>query len=183
MLLLLAGGVFLFLNREIKGKPSDYVIRDTEQGKIIENKRAGFSAKVPDQWEAKRIEIREGSVVLTTSTIEGVINNDMVSPPLSKGCGIEFSVIYKNFTFDDIKEKVKSIHWGLEIESEEFEEVLINGYPALKNYVDSKTMSSAISIYIPNRNKLYDFDLYWGSDEKEECVQEFNKFLETVVID
>jgi hypothetical protein len=182
-LLLLSGGVFLFLNREIKGKPSDYVIKDTVQGKIIENKRAGFSAQVPDQWEAKRIEVEEGSAVLTTPIIEGVMNNNIVSPPLNKGCGIEFSVVYEKFSLKEIEEKVRSIHWGLEIKSEKFEEVLINGQLALKNDVNNGVMGSMISIYIPKGKKLYDFDLYWGFDDKEECIQEFNKFLETVVID
>ena len=84
--------------------------------------------------------------------------------------------------FEEIKKEVKAIHWGLRIKSEEFEEITVNNQKALKNTSDSEVLGPAMVVYIPIRNKLYDFDLYWVPNEKERCVQEFDKFLETVSI-
>jgi len=178
-----AGGFFWWWQgREIKGSPEDYIIKETSEGTIVENKRAGLTVKVPEGWDTKKSEIREGSILIDTIDIEGKKWNEIVAPPLIKGCGTEISVVYKKMNFEEIKEKVKVLHWGLRIKSEEFEIVTINGWQSLKNNFESETLGSVMSIYIPIKNKLYDFDLYWGPDEKERCFQEFNKFLETVSI-
>ena len=183
MLLLLAGGVFLFLNREIKGKPSDYVIRDTEQGKIIENKRAGFSAKVPDQWEAKRMEIEEGLISISSQNIEVRWRDDKVILPLEKGCMVHAQVLYKEMNFQEIEEEARYTHYMMGRKSEEFEEISINSYKALKNIFDIQDFGPGIGVYVPVENRVCSFYLFWALDNREECVQEFNKFLETVVID
>jgi len=182
VLILVAGGVFWWQGREIKGSPADYVIKETPEGKIVENKKAGLTVKVPEGWEIKRVEFGEGSVVSYFPNTEGEQRNEMVSPPLKKGCIIETSVVYKKMNFEEIKKEVKAIHWGLRIKSEEFEEITVNNQKALKNTSDSEVLGPAMVVYIPIRNKLYDFDLYWVPNEKERCVQEFDKFLETVSI-
>jgi len=184
VLILVAGGFFWWWQgREIKGGPDDYVIKETEEGKIVENKKAGLSIKIPEGWTTEKIEAFEGSVLICTPEITGRKNGELVSPPLTKGCGIEISVIYKKMNFNEIKEEIKAIHWGLNIKSEEFEEITINNRSALKNIFDSEFLGPATAVYIPTENKLYDFDLYWAPDEKERCVQEFDKFLETISID
>ena len=184
LLLVIAGGVFWWWQgREIKGSPDDYVIKETEEGKFVENKKAGLKVKVPEGWETKKMETKEGSVLTHTLDIEGKEWNDMVVPPLTNGCGIEISVVYKKMNFEEIKEEVKAIHFGVQIKSEEFEEIAINSHRALKNTFDSEVLGPAIVIYIPKGNKLYDFDLYFSPNEKEKCIQEFNEFLETVSID
>ena len=61
ILLLIVGGVFWWQKREIKGSPEDYVIKETEQGKIVENKKAGLIVKVPDDWEVQKVNIEEGT--------------------------------------------------------------------------------------------------------------------------
>ena len=182
VLILGAGGFFWWQNREIKGNPEDYIIKETEEGKIVENKKAGLTVEVPEGWEIKKMETEEGSMVIHTLGVEGKNWNEIVVPPLTKGCGIDVSVVYKRMDFEEIKDEVRRIHWGLNIKSEEFEEITINNYSAFKNTFDSEILGSAISIYIPSKNKLYDIDLYWAPDEKEKCVQEFDKFLETVSI-
>ncbi len=183
LLLIVAGGVFWWWSgREIKGSPDDYEIKETTEGKIVENKKAGLTVKVPEGWEVEKMEIREGSVLMYTPEIEGRKEGELTSPPLTKGCGVETSIIYKKMNFDEIKEKVKVIHWGLHIRSEEFEEITIKNLRALKNTFDSEALGSSMCIYIPQENKVYDFDLYWAPDEKETCAQEFNKFLETISI-
>ncbi|MDO8435788.1 MAG: hypothetical protein Q7S82_00155 [bacterium] len=183
ILILGAGGFFLWQEREIKGSPDDYIIKEITDGKIVENKKAGLSVKVPEGWEVEKIEAEEGSVAFYFPNTEGEQRNEIVSPPLKNGCIIEISVVYKKMNFEEIEKEVRAIHWGLRIKSEEFEEVTVNNRSALKNTFDSGVLGSAIIVYIPSRNKLYDFDLYWALDEKEKCIQEFDKFLETASID
>ncbi len=181
-LLLFIGGVFLWQKREIKGSPEDYVIKETEEGKIVENNRAGLTVKVPEGWIEKRIEFLEGSVVFDTPDIEGRWEDEMVKPPLEKGCTIEAAVVYKKMNFDEIKEEIKEIHAGLGIKSEKFEMVTINNRQVLKNTFDSKFLGPGMAVYFINKNKLYNFVVYWAFEDKERCIQDFNKFLETVSI-
>ena len=184
ILLLVAGGVFWWWQgREIKGSPEDYVIKETAEGKIVENKKAGLIVKIPEGWKEQKIESLEGSVAFDTQDIEGKWEEGMVKPPLKKGCTIEIAVVYKKMKFDEIKEEIKRIHFILGIKSEEFEEVIINNQPALKNIFDTELIGPGIATYFTQKNKLYSFVVYWAPDEKERCFSEFDKFLETVLID
>jgi hypothetical protein len=177
------GGVFWWQRREIKGSPKDYVIKETPEGKIVENKRAGLRVKVPEGWEAKRVEsLKEGSLIIQTSNIEGEKRDGVVTPPLKEGCGIETTVSYKTLSLEEIKEEAKKAHWMLVPISEEFEEVTINNRKALKNIWESKATGPMITFYIPTVNKVYTFTLTWATNEKETCIQKFEKFLETISI-
>ena len=182
ILILVGGGFFWWQGREIKGSPEDYIIKETEEGKFVENKKAGLTVKVPEGWIEKKIELLEGSVVLTTQDIEGRWEDEMIKPPLKKGCGIETAVIYKKMNFNILKEEIKELHAGLGMKSEEFEIVTINNRQVLKNTFDTKFIGPGIGIYFLNKNKLFSFAVYWAPEEKERCIQEFNKFLETVSI-
>lgn len=183
VLILIIGGVFYWWeNREIKGSPEDYVIKETEQGKIVENKKASLTIKVPEGWEVKKIDLLEGSLAFYTQDVEGGLKNGMVNPPFKKGCAIGGGIIYKKMSFNEIKAEIKEIHVGLGITSEEFETITIKNYQALKNIFNSEVLGPSISVYIPNRNKIYNFGVYWAPEEKERCVQEFDKFLEAVEI-
>ncbi len=183
VLILGAGGFFWWWNiREIKGTPEDYVIKETEEGKVVENKKAGLTLKVPEGWAEKKIEFLEGSIVFTTQDIEGKWEDEMIKPPLTKGCGIETAVVYGEINFDSLKEEIKELHLGLGIKFEEFEIVTINNRETLKNTFDSKFLGPGVGIYFLNENKFYSFAIYWAPDDKERCIQEFDKFLETVSI-
>ncbi len=183
LILCAAGGFFWWQNREIKGSPADYVIKEIEEGKFVENKKAGLTVKAPEDWQAKKIELlKEGSAVIQTSDIEGEKRDGVVVPPLTRGCGIEITITYKMLNFEEIKKEAREIHWMLVPISEEFEEVIINNKKALKNTWEGKAKGPMIAIYIPTGNKVYTFTLAWAPDEKERCIQEFDKFLETVSI-
>ena len=182
VLILVAGGVFWWQGREIKGSSADYVIKETPEGKIVENKKAGLIVKIPEGWETQKIELLEGSVALYTPDVEGVWRNEMINPPLRKGCAVGGGVIYKKMSFDEIKKEIKEIHAGLGIKSEEFEIITINNHQALKDTFDSLSIGPGISVYILNKEKIYNLGVYWAPDDKERCVQEFDKFLETISI-
>jgi len=182
LILIIGGGFFWWQNREIKGSPEDYIIKETPEGKIVENKKAGLVVKAPEGWIEKKIELLEGSVVFDTPDIEGKWEDEMVKPPLKRGCTIEATVVYKKMDFDEIKKEIKELHAGLGIKSEEFEIVTINNRQVLKNTFDSKFIGPGIGAYFINKNKIYSFGVYWAPEEKERCIQEFDKFLATVSI-
>jgi len=183
-LLIIAGGVFWWWQgREIKGSPKDYVIKETEEGKFVENKKAGLTVEVPDGWEEQKIEFSEGSIAFYAPETQGRWQDEMIKAPLNKGCVIETAVVYREFSFEELKEEIKEIHAGLGILSEEFEIITINNRQALKNTFDSKFIGPGIAIYFLGKNKSYSSAFYWAPNEKERCLSEFDEFLETVSIE
>ena len=183
ILVLAAGGFFWWQNgKEIKGSPEDYEIIETAEGIFVENKKAGLIVKAPEGWEVKKMEFFEGSVTFNTSNIEGRIEDNMVKAPLKKGCAIDVALVYREFSFEELKEEIKEMHAGLGILSEEFEIITINNQQVLKNIFNSKFIGPGIGIYFFGKNKTYSFALYWAPDEKERCIQEFDSFLEAISI-
>jgi len=182
LILVAGGGFFWWQRREIKGSPADYVIKETAEGKIVENKKAGLTVKVPEGWEAKKMEEQGGLMVFYSPNIKGKLQNDKIIPPLDKGCIIHTSVIYEKIDFTQLKLQAKYNLALLDVKSEEFEEVVISHYQALKTTADTEKIGAILGIDIPYKDKVYSFSLLFASDDKNNCVQEFNKFLETVSI-
>lgn len=183
LLILVAGGVFWWQKREIKGSPEDYVIKETAEGIIVENKKAGLTVKVPEGWEAKKIkDIEEGSFIIQTLNIKGKKINDAVVPPLTQGCGIEIKINYKKLSFEEIEQDVKEIYRRLGLIDQKFEMVMVANKKALKNIVETETKGPMTGIYIPAKDKVYSFTLVWAPDEKEKCTEQFAHFLGTVSI-
>ena len=183
ILILIAGGFFWWQNREIKGSPEDYVIKETEEGTFVENKKAGLLVKSPEGWEMKKIkDIEEGSFIIQTLDIEGKENNDIVMPPLTQGCGIEIGINYKKLSFEEIEQSAKEIYLRLEVTDQIFERMTVDNKEALKNVVNTYYAGPMIGIYVPVSDRVYSFTLIWASDEKEKCIQEFESFLETISI-
>jgi len=81
-----------------------------------------------------------------------------------------------------IEFETRYTHSLLGKKSEEFEEIAVNNYPALKNTFDTQKIGPGMGINIPYKNKVYSFYLYWVPEEKENCIRAFDKFLETVSI-
>jgi len=184
VLILGAGGVFWWQGREIKGRPEDYVIKETAEGKIVENKKAGLVVKVPEGWETKRMEQKEGGVMFYSPRTEIEWKEEsVVLLPLKNGCIIETSIIYEDMDFVDIKLDARYSLATLGSKSVEFEEITISNYPALRIIFDTQKVGPGIAADIPKNDKVYTFNLMWGVSEKEDCMQEFDKFLETVSID
>jgi len=182
--LLIAGGVFYWWqNREIKGSPEDYVIKETPEGIIVENKKAGLIVKAPEGWEAKKIELREGWVMFYSPETEIKWKEEgVVLLPLEKGCIIDTEVMYKKMDLIQIKSDIKYSLSPLILEFIEFENITINNHEALRTTFDTQKVGPGIIVNIPWNDKVYIFNLTFGADEKEKCIQEFNKFLETLSI-
>jgi len=177
-----AGFFWWWQGREIKGSPEDYVIKETEEGKFVENKKAGLTVKVPEGWEVKKVEIEEGAADFYSPNIELEFREGKILLPLKKGCIIHVSLAYKKMDFSQIEFETRYTHSLLGKKSEAFEEIIINNHPALKNTFDTQKIGEGIGVNIPYRHKVYAFYLYWGPEEKENCAQEFDEFLETVSI-
>lgn len=183
ILFFIAGGVFWWWQgREIKGSPEDYIIKETPEGKIVENKRAGLKVKAPEWWEEQKIEMEEGAVNFYSPETEIEWKEGKIVLPIKQGCMIQSTVVYKKMNFEQIEKEARYTHYMLGRISEEFEKITVNNYQALKNIFDTQQTGPALGIYVPKRDKGYAFYLYWGSDDKEKCIQEFNKFLETISI-
>ncbi|RKY20005.1 MAG: hypothetical protein DRP62_08870 [Planctomycetota bacterium] len=182
VLILIIGGIFLWINKpkEIKGSPDDYVIKETQEGIVVENSRAGLRFKVPDGWKARKVEVEEGSVVLYSPDAESVYQGK-IRPPLKKGCMIEIAVGYRKKTFEeiekDIREELKLL--GV-VKSEKFERIEIKNSPALKITFNCSDLGSNIDVYIPRDRMFYGIGMSVGPQELERCNQELDRFLETI---
>ena len=183
-LILVAGGIFYwqYANKEIKGSPDDYEIIETAEGIFVENKKAGLFVKAPNGWEVKKMEVGEGGVTFYPRDIKIKWENNQIVLPLEVGCIIGGEIIYRKINFEEIKKNAKQTHIVLGVESDEFEEIIINNHKALKNTFNLHKYGPGIGVYILVKNKVYTFYLYWNPDEKERCIQEFDQFLETVSI-
>jgi len=185
ILLVAAGGLFWWWQgREIKGSPEDYVIRETPEGKFVENKKAGLTVRVPEGWEVEKVEAEEGAIAFNSPDLEDDRKEGKIILPLKKGCRIQGSMLYEKASFTDIKIDLGYSFALMGMKSVVFEEITINGYSALKSIFDKQEEGDGVgmSISIPARNKVYGFSVLWGPNEKEDCLQKFNKFLETVSI-
>jgi len=183
--LIISGGFFWWWqnkNKEIKGKPTDYIIKETKEGKFVENKKAGLKIKPPKGWKIERVEVEEGAINFYSPDIEINQIEGKIVLPLKKGCLIQSTVIYKKMNFDQIKEEVRYTHFRLDIKSEEFEEIIVNNFPALKNSFDTQKIGPGLGVYISKKDKGYAFYLHWSGNNQEKCNQEFDKFLETILI-
>ncbi|MCD6550448.1 hypothetical protein J7K24_02795 [bacterium] len=185
VLLIIAGGVFWWKTnkREIKGSPDDYVIKESNEGKVVENLKAGLKFKVPEGWKVKKVEVDEGSVVLYSPDAESVYPTGPLRPPLKKGCMIEVAVIYKSMSIDEIEERIKEMHTSPTIEIDRIVSVEIKQINALRNEFLDKVLGYGDAVYIPSQDRVYSICIYSGSQEIETCNQEFNKFLDTLSLE
>ncbi len=183
IILVLGGGLFYWWqNREIKGSPEDYVIKETAEGKIVENKKAGLTVKVPEGWLVEKINVMEGSVIFYSPDAEGY-RVDKTRPPLKQGCIIEVAVAYKKTNFEEIKKEAEEAHKSLIMESDEFEMAEVDEKSALKNTFDCVDLGLSTEVYVPERSVLHGLRISTSPEDIERCFQEFDKFLETVSID
>ncbi len=183
LLILAVGGFFYWWNhRQIRGSVDDFVIKETSEGKIIENKKAGLTIKAPEGWEVKKMNIGEGLVSLNSSDATIELKEEKVVLPIQLGCLIQTNVIYKKATLNEIRDEVLYNHYFLGAKIDNFVDINIKNLTAIKNNLETEKYGSQTGAYLPYGNKVYSFYLFWGPNDKENCDQVFNKFLESVSI-
>ncbi len=184
ILILAAGAVFFYFKQEKRekvGSPDDYVIIETEEGTIVENKKAGLTMKAPEGWSVRKINVMEGSVVFYSPDAQG-LNPDKIRPPLQQGCMIETVVDYRKINTEDLKEEIKENHSFLAIQYDNFEEIEIKGKNILKNTFDCLELGPSIEIYILD-DLLRGIGISTSSENLEKCSQSLNKFIDNLTIE
>lgn len=199
VLLLLAAGFFYWWTqiRETPPKdwdiaesspPEDYIVKETPEGKIVENEKAGLTFKIPEGWELKKPE----HTTFISLYSPGAVENTIIW--LKNGCRINLEVRYVTADIEAIKTQLKSGVWSnLPTNKNQYEIIKLNDRVVLKNIVEYQKEESDfyhyhVSVYIPiknlmSKNKVYSIELTTSLKDKEKCSREFDKFLETVSID
>lgn len=194
ILLLILGGVFWWLERgKLMGErniiefepPQNYIIKETSEGKIVENKKAGLSFKVPDDWKIAINEYKKGEGIVEIFTSEPDFYTNTGLP--KKGCGIAVSTEYRSkeetgMVVNLIK-LIKENQINPNIETNNKEVLEVDSQPALKSMIfDKPEMGQGFKIEVPvGKDRTYVFNTFVPSGE-EKCPLEFDKFLATVSI-
>jgi len=186
------GGIFLLSRgedlpeeqEEIRYSNSeDYVIKETEEGKVVENENAGLSFKVPDGW---RTDKPEAAIYITLYSPDAE-GTTMGPEGLTTGCEIMAQVMYIRANVEIIEQGLRESHQGELFANDEYEIIEIDGHKALKNKVEIIPLNlSGTSIHVPvndfSEGKLHFLRVGSNLEEKEKCIQEFEEFLKTVSI-
>ncbi len=192
ILLLVAGGVFYWWkqiretpsqdwNTAGSSPPEDYIVKETPEGKIVENKKAGLIFRIPEGWELRKPEFGNFISLYSPDAVE------KKTVLMEKGCKITIEIKYINVKINSIKENLEKNIWS-SISQNKYDIVKIDNRESLKYITEDKELNLYHSeFYIPfcnllSKNKLHSFGLTTNLEDKEKCSQEFNKFLETVLI-
>ena len=179
--------------------PTDeFVIEETESKKIIKHKETKLKMEIPLDW---KIEKQESHLFFTSPNLQLYPETDNYNfPTVKKGCVIEMDIIREkesepyNIWYSDTQARIKScLASPIENKENYSEEIVkVSDYNALKytyspkeNYPENSSILPGrhISVKIPKNENIYTFGTYLFSEDREQCEQEFNKFLETVVVE
>lgn len=165
---------------------SDYIIKETPEGKIVENQKEGLSFKLPDGW-----------IVQEPTSIEEPLQ--LISPEnkitYSEEGVFKIEVYIRKEKIDLVTLKNKLIADLKLIEGSEilnytqFKFFKFKGYQALKEIIDTTQQKNknlpvyyTESVFVPVKDKIYIFTLYSGFETKAKAIQIFDNFLKTVSI-
>ncbi|MDD5145183.1 MAG: hypothetical protein PHW72_03625 [Candidatus Pacebacteria bacterium] len=182
VLVLVVGGFFYFSNREIKGNPDDYVIKETAEGKFVENEKAGLSMGILENWNVEIMDLEEGVTSISSPDMVAEKKKGEIVIPIKDGCLIHAEIVYQRMDLDQLEEEARYTHNIAGRKLDEFEDVMVDGFPAIRNNFNTIDYGPGIGIYIPRNDKFFAFYLVWGPEEEKKCSSEFDKFLETVSI-
>ncbi len=186
-LILIGGGVYLWQSQEKESslESMDYIqIKDTPEGKIVENTKEGISMKVPDGWEVQLPTNEQEPISFYSS--ERVPAVGVIGEEEWQMCKIEASTDKRTINIEDLKKELESdVNKWYTVELNTYEIIEIDNYQALKNTFQAQETGYSIAVYIPTAEYLYSFAVYPSYpyfQYEEKCSQEFNEFLKTVSI-
>ena len=168
----------------------DYIIRETPNGKIVENGKMRMKFNIPNGWALEREEEGEGSrnnIILTSPDFIPISYRD---PQSSEGCAI-YIYTMKDFNEVSYTGYIEALIERQKNNPTDKESVIdVSGHSALKsiygfpNELDKgPRYTMSIEVEVPVGNKLYNFQMsYLIAKNRDRCESEFNKFLETVSI-
>lgn len=162
--------------------PKGFVVEKTPKYKVLENKDLGISFSVPSDWEVlgymdKFMDLKSPDYEVDPDTFERL-----------KGCLITVEVSYYTlFTSSNLINRIDQIQReDMQLENEEV--IKISGHEALKSirkeeWLSKEGIKEVIEVGIPFQKAKAEVKFSTKIFEKEtKCIQEFNKFLETVSI-
>lgn len=203
ILFLILGGAFLWQeSRFPKSKTvyqrtfvdgKNYEIIDTPEGKIVENKKERLIVKVPEDWIVKKYEETVG--LFSPGTDFNQYGGFLESIKKKGTCLISIT-IYKCKKVDpeiatDVDEirylinQIQNLTLEKSRETTEEPEIIyevetVGNKSALRRIFLKKGEEKYISVEVPVDNTVYSFES--GIILSEKCIQEFNNFLKTVLI-
>ena len=193
-LIFLVGGIFYWWQWRKETEvgfiwANKFTERNLDGEKIIEDKKSGLSVRIPKEW--KKIEGVGGlSIIFLSPDFELHPKMGPYSPPVpQRGCSIEMSV-KKEIPFSDYDIEYsylqKEIDRCLKSTECEDEVIEVNGHKGSKHIFypeDQSTFTgNSISIKVPSNDWVYTFNTYLFSQDREKCTQEFDKFLENILL-
>ena len=162
----------------------DYVIKETLEGIFVKNEKAGLSFKVPDGWE---VEIENTTVGILNKKLNSIDSYGNISPKELREKEIcLITVNSAEFQKDSISYVAINSLNGLISSWEkspdvtgEYKVIKLDGYKALEQEDKNKYY---ISVKISVGNKLHHFEINTYSENNNQCFQEFDRFLKTILI-
>ena len=167
---------------------NDFIERKMDNKTIIENQEIGLSFVLPQGWEF--VNTNWANVSMRTFDYEPFMGEEERLPLLNRGCWIDF-----NFSTNNTKGlDYETLHNILNLEgflgaySEEGNRIVeIIDISNLKAVKEKKTIGEEkgefISIRIPfNKNRVYSFETYLIGEDKENCLETFNSFINSISI-
>jgi len=156
----------------------DYVIKETPEGKFVINEKAGLSFKVPEGWRVELPEETAGVYFLEKNTRleQGIFVG---------GCAIVLAVDFRGTLVENTRGIISYLEkHPEEEESDMFIDIIeVARHKALKKIGQADfRFGKSINIEIPLGEKLCHITTRPLLEEEERCLQEFDKFLETVSI-
>lgn len=166
----------------IQSGANDYQIQES----TVANEKGGITYSIPQGWKAGTIDYEsQGSVIFYSPNVPAERDaNGAPKMPLQTGCLIEATVVYKNYSTDDIKKEIAPTPDESGNETNNIQEITVQSSQALKQFFPSQVIGDSSLVYLPKNGKVYTFAVYLPLTEadKAPCTESFNKFLETISI-
>lgn len=190
LIAMLIGGISLWLKYAEEAEewlpgvefepPENYVFKDTPEGTIVENKNAGISFKVPENWTVDKKEIGIDQWVVNVLSPDAELNEAGL---LIGGCGVGILIVYDNIMADSVRFRIENPERSSGEVSGGYEVLKISSYSALKMILENPEWGRGVAIKIPREDKIYIFETRFLPDETGKCSQAFEEFLKGISIE